>query len=162
MIEQRGRVIATEKGRASVRIGGTTGCSACDAGRGCGAGIFGRLLQRRPVTIELENEIDAECGNAVILGLPESIFLRLVLRLYLAPLLAGLAGAVAGHYMSGILDTGTAGSDVLTLVGAIVGGAVIVLRNRRKTMEFPDDSAVHLLRIAAGRNLEKEEEVFCE
>ena len=41
-----------------VRVGGQSGCAACDAGKGCGAGLFGKLLRRNPVELELVNEIE--------------------------------------------------------------------------------------------------------
>ncbi|MEJ2385650.1 MAG: hypothetical protein P8Y54_14930 [Xanthomonadales bacterium] len=53
MIEQQGRVTGAAGSQVRVRLGGTSGCTTCDAGRGCGAGVFGRLLQRRPVELEL-------------------------------------------------------------------------------------------------------------
>ena len=92
MIEQQGRVVDATGARVRVRLGGTTGCTACDAGRGCGAGVFGRLLRRRPVELEFDNHVGAEPGQAVMVGLPESLFLALTLRLYLLPLLAGVLG----------------------------------------------------------------------
>ena len=80
MLEQQGQVVATAGGRASVRLGGQTGCAACDAGRGCGAGLFGRLLRRRPVVLEFDNHLDARCGQEVLVGLSERWFLQLVAR----------------------------------------------------------------------------------
>ena len=101
MIEQQGRIVAIANGRASVRLGGMSGCPSCDAGKGCGAGVFGRLLKRNPVELELENGIDAADGQAVMVGISEGIYLRLITRLYLLPLLAGLAGAAVAFYLSG-------------------------------------------------------------
>jgi sigma-E factor negative regulatory protein RseC len=97
MIEQQGEVLASSHGEALVRLGGRSGCAACDAGRGCGAGVFGRLLRRRPVVLPLGNAVGAQRGQAVIVGLPESWFLSLVARFYLYPLVAGLVGASLGH-----------------------------------------------------------------
>jgi len=120
MIEQQGQVIAVSGHLASVRLGGNSGCPACDAGKGCGAGIFGRLLQRKPTVLDLENVIDARVGQPVVVGLPESVFLRLVFHLYLLPLLAGLAGAVIGHYLSVKNQSGPSVTDGIALLGAIV------------------------------------------
>jgi sigma-E factor negative regulatory protein RseC len=147
MIEQQGRVTAASDARVRVRMGGTSGCSACDAGRGCGAGIFGRLLQRRPVELEFENHIGAGIGQAVMVGLPESIFLRLVLRLYLLPLLSGLAGAVAGHYLSGRAGLSGAVVDLGALLAGVGLAWLVISRNKNRPAEFTQDSAVHLLRI---------------
>jgi len=147
MIEQQGRVIRVEDGRAHVRLGGTTGCANCDAGKGCGAGVFGRLLKRKPVTLELDNTLNAAPGQPVMVGLPESLFLRLVARFYLAPLLAGVAGAVFGHYLSLQSPLGLAGSDMATLVFGLASGLSAMAWINRGTGEFPESTIVHLLRL---------------
>jgi sigma-E factor negative regulatory protein RseC len=152
MIEQQGQVVAVSGDLASVRLGGNSGCPACDAGKGCGAGVFGRLLQRKPSILELDNTLEASAGQAVIVGLPESLFLRLVLRLYLTPVLAGLAGAASGHYLS-VQAGATAGlTDGLALLGAIMAAWLALRWGRRLSREFPDTKAVHLLRGAELTN----------
>ena len=104
MIEQQGVVVTSDERRVSVRLGGRSGCSACDAGRGCGAGVFGRLLQKRPVTLSFDNHLRARPGQAVLVGVPEKLFLALVLRFYLYPLLGGLAGATVGFLAASSLE----------------------------------------------------------
>lgn len=147
MIEQQGRVMGIEGARVRVRMGGTSGCSACDAGRGCGAGIFGRLLQRRPVELEFENRVGAAIGQAVMVGLPETLFLKLVVRLYLFPLLSGLAGAIVGHFLADRAGLPGAAVDFGALAAGICTAGLVISRIPKNPMEFTGDSAVHLLRI---------------
>jgi len=147
MIEQQGRIVAIANGRAKVRLGGMSGCPSCDAGKGCGAGVFGRLLKRNPVELELENGINAADGQAVMVGISEGIYLRLITRLYLLPLLAGLAGAAIAFYLSALMELGHAGSDAISLLGGLACGAATVLWNRKARMEFPEAFIVHLLRV---------------
>jgi sigma-E factor negative regulatory protein RseC len=146
MIEQQGRVVATDAGQISVRLGASTGCSACDAGKGCGAGLFGRLLQRKPVTLDFENSIGAEPGQAVVVGLPEALFMALVLRLYAWPLLAGLAGAVMGYLTATGLGADRWVSDLATLFGGLLAAAQVLRWVRKRPVEFSGTAAVHLLR----------------
>ena len=146
MIEQQGRVTAAQGGHVRVRLGGTSGCSACDEGKGCGAGVFGRLLRRRPVDLDFPNTVHAQPGQAVIVGLPESLFLALALRLYLYPLLAAMAGAVAGHVLAGALRASDLWTDVSALAAAVAAAAAVVFRNKRHNIEFSRDKTVHLLR----------------
>jgi sigma-E factor negative regulatory protein RseC len=148
MIEQQGQVISATRDTVAVRLGGTSGCPACNAGKGCGAGIFGRLLNRKPVVLDLSNGLGSPVGQAVIVGLPESLLLRLVLRLYLLPLLAGLAGAVFGHYIAVRNSAGDAMVDGAALLGAVLAGAVALAWNRRRENEFRTGNAVHVLRHA--------------
>ena len=53
MIEQNGVVTQCLQEQILVRLGGQSGCRICDAGYGCVAGVFARLLERKPVTLEL-------------------------------------------------------------------------------------------------------------
>ena len=147
MLEQQGQVMAVSGRFATVRLGGNSGCPACDAGKGCGAGVFGRWFKRRPVTLDVVNEIDVRVGQTVMIGLPESLFLVLVFRLYLFPLVAGLAGLILGHYLSGVFDEVANFADGFALVGGIITGSVAIWWNRRALMEFPRQTSVHLMRI---------------
>lgn len=151
MIEQQGLVVEASGEMVSVRLGGSSGCAACDAGKGCGAGVFGRLLQRKPVVLELHNAPGARVGQAVMVGLPEKLFLRLVLGFYLYPLLAGLAGAVIGHYVSVKFRAGPATADGLALLGAMLAGTTVLMWKRqghgKAAVDFPGKTAVYLLRI---------------
>ena len=119
MIEQQGRIVRVEDGRAWIAVGPRLGCSACEAGQGCGAGLFGRLLKRKPVTLSVANPECYPVGKAVVLGIPELSFLRLVLRLYGSPLLAGLAGALICHQVCVAYGLSRAVTDFFTLVGLI-------------------------------------------
>ncbi len=151
MIEQQGLVVAVSGEVANVRLGGQSACAACNAGKGCGAGIFGRLLKRKPVILELQNGPGARVGQSVMVGLSETLFLRLVFKFYLFPLLAGLAGAATGHYISVKLQVDTAAADGLALLGAVLAGAFALVWNRQgsgKTPgKFPQKITVHLLRV---------------
>ncbi|MCH5375667.1 MAG: SoxR reducing system RseC family protein [Planctomycetes bacterium] len=147
MIEQQAQVVSVADGKAVVRIGANSGCAACDAGRGCGAGVFGRLLRRSPLVLELENPVGAHAGQPVVVGLPERLFLRLAARFYLTPLLCGLAGAAVGYYAATILQTGPGVTDALTLTGGLTAAWLVFLRLRSNGSEFPGTSAVHVLRV---------------
>ncbi|MGK2927687.1 MAG: SoxR reducing system RseC family protein [Lysobacterales bacterium] len=154
MLEQQGQVVAVADGRVSVRLGGQSGCAACDAGQGCGAGVFGKLLRRRPLILEFGNHLDAHSGQAVVVGVPEAWFLRLVARFYLLPLLAGLGGAGFGHYLSVRLQSGPSGRDILALAGGIAAGAAAVWWNRNRPVKIAHAFTVHLLRVAHNTEFE--------
>lgn len=143
-------------GQAEVRLGGRSGCVTCDAGKGCGAGVFSRLLKRRPLELKLSNSIGAKQGQAVIVGLPEQLFLGLILRFYLLPLLAALAGAAIGHYLSWRLGASPGWNDFSALIGAVFAGALAFQRTRTVTPEFFAGPVVHLLRVVGTNGPESE------
>ena len=160
MIEQQGKVIAVDGERIRVRIGASAGCSACDAGRGCGAGLLGRLLRRKEAVLSFDNDIGAATGQAVVVGLPESVFLGLVLRLYLLPLLAALGGAVAVQILAVHLQFSESTTDLAVLSGGLFAGVIAVRLHRARRLELPGDFAVHLLRAVPCDFKDKEREVI--
>jgi len=139
--------VAVKDGLADVRLGGTTGCASCDAGKGCGAGVFGRLLKRKPVTVSLENTVDARQGQQVMVGIPETLFLRLVARLYLYPLLAGIGGAVGGYYFSATVNVGSVSTDLITLMSGLASGIAVLIWSGTGAREFSGTYIVHLLHV---------------
>jgi len=148
LIEQQARVSRSGGATAWVRIGGQAGCTACDAGRGCGAGVFGKLLRRRPVEIEVANLIGATEGQAVRLAIAETLFLRLVARLYGWPLLAGLAGAAAAQWLSVAAGAGSAETDLAAAAGGLAAvAALLILRDRTTT---PDIGSGDIRLLEAG------------
>lgn len=133
MIEQNVRVLRCQGERMWVRMGSQSGCTACDNGKGCGAGLFAKLLQRKPVDIELaRNDLNVEVGQMLTLAFPEQVFIKLVFASYGWPLLAALSGAFLGHSVSTWLQFGPVLIDVCTLVAALLAGAVVIrlIRNR--------------------------------
>ena len=160
MIEQQGKVIACRPGHVSVQLGGTSGCSACDAGKGCGAGVFGRLLQRKPVVMEFDNDLSARPGNAVMVGLPEAVFLSLAMRFYLYPLLAALAGAATAHFVAYTAGLGVMATDIIAGLAGLAAAYLTVRRVRSQGMEFSGRNTVHLLRIIESTSCKTKKEVY--
>ncbi|NOR19346.1 MAG: hypothetical protein GQ538_04590 [Xanthomonadales bacterium] len=132
MIEQNVQVVRCSDDRMWVRMGSRSGCSACDNGNGCGAGVFAKLLQGKPVIMELaRGDVSIRPGQMVTLGFSEQVYLRLVFAYYGWPLLAALAGAFAG-YQFGIWAGVSPGLvDLTTLVGGLLAGGLL-LRSLKK------------------------------
>lgn len=147
MIEQQGRVVAVRNGSVDIRLGGTSGCAVCDAGKGCGAGVFGKLLKRKPVTVRIENTVNAKQDQPVMVGIPEALFFRLAARFYLYPLLAGIAGAGVGYHLSGLVNTSSVVSDLITLLAGLLSGAAVLFLFGTGAREFSGPVMVHLLRV---------------
>jgi sigma-E factor negative regulatory protein RseC len=160
LIEQQGKVVAVRDGRIRVRIGASAGCGACDAGKGCGAGLLGRLLRRKDTVLSFDNDIDAAVGQAVVVGLSEQVFLGLVSRLYLVPLLAALAGAVAAQFLAEHLQFSELTTDLAVLSGGVLAGFLAVRRPRVRQMDLTERMNVHLLRTVSCEFKDNEREVI--
>ena len=134
MIEQNVQVVRCEDERLWVRLGTRTGCPACADGIGCGAGLFARLLQHKPVVMELpRNGLSIEQGQMLTLAFPEQVYIKLVVNTYGWPLLAAWAGAYAGYSLSTGLDFGPVMVDAGTLVSGLIAGFIVTgfTRNRK-------------------------------
>ena len=134
MIEQNVQVVRCEDDRLWVRLGTGTGCPACADGMGCGAGVFARLLQHKPVVMELpRNGLSIEQGQMLTLAFPEQVYIKLVINTYGWPLLAALAGAYAGYSLSTWFEFGPVMVDAGTLVTGLIAGFFVTgfARNRK-------------------------------
>lgn len=138
-------MVAIEGNQLLVQIGARSGCKACDAGKGCGAGVFGRLLRNRPVTVPVPLDDRAAPGDPVEVGIADQAYLYLVFRLYVAPLLAGLLGAAVGFAVGRGLEIQGGWSDLLSLLTGLFSAGLVVLWNRRGLREFPAQTTVHFV-----------------
>lgn len=136
MIEQQGTVIAVTAGMLSVKIGAVAGCPACDAGKGCGAGLFGRLLRRGPLILQVHDQIGASPGQSVVIGISESVFLQLMSRVYLLPLLAGFAGATLAYFLAETVPVNAGLTDTFTALGGVSAAGLALRFLRSGTQDF--------------------------
>jgi len=173
MIEQNVQVLRCQGERMWIRMGSQSGCSACDNGKGCGAGLFSKLLQRKPVVIELaRNNLDIEAGQMLTLAFPEQVYIKLVFASYGWPLLAALSGAIAGYSLSAWLQFGVVMIDMSTLIGALLAGAFVmrliksrtdpdaIFRSLQTTLYYPSltPNMCNMNTLASNENREPERE----
>jgi sigma-E factor negative regulatory protein RseC len=127
MIEQNVQVVRCQDERLWVRMGSQSGCTACDNGNGCGAGLFAKLLQRKPVVLELaRNDMSVKPGQMLTLAFPERVYMKLILAFYAWPLLAALSGAFAGHWLGTTLQWDALLIDAGTLFGGLLAGGLVM------------------------------------
>lgn len=141
MIEQNVQIIRCENKTVWVRVGSQTGCSACDNGQGCGAGVFAKLLQRKPVVLELPyHSDDLKVGQMATLSFPERLYLKLVLAHYGWPLLAALAGGWVGFIVMNKFVAGGYLLDAATLGGGLLAALLTMrwIRRRDATQQVLD------------------------
>ncbi len=129
------QVVSCQDEHIWVRMGSRSGCTACDNGHGCGAGLFAKLLRGKPVILKLKrNDLLAEPGQMLRLAVPEQIYLKLVFRSYGWPLLAALAGAWSGFGLGSWLQFGPLLIDVSTLLGGLLAGVLVMRLNKSQEM----------------------------
>ena len=141
MIEQNVQVLRCDNKNLWVRMGTRSGCSACDNGEGCGAGLFSKLMRRKPVTLKLKREdVKVEAGQMLTLAFPEQVYLKMVFASYGWPLIAALAGAFAGYNLGKWLQFTPAIIDSATLLSGILAAWFVlrVFRSRNISQKILD------------------------
>ena len=145
MIEQNVQVVRCEGESIWVRMGSQSGCSACDNGNGCGAGLFSKLLRRKSVTIRLERRgLDVGVGQMVTLAFPEQIYLKMVFPYYGWPVLAAFGGAIAGFGIGTAFQFESLALDMLTLAIGILAGIFALRLLRRRNAAGKLMNAMHV------------------
>ena len=141
MIEQNVQVVRCQGDSLWVRLGSRSGCRACDDGKGCGAGLFAKLFQKKPVVLELpRNDLSVTTGQMMTLAFPERLYVRLVLASYGWPLLAALAGALTGHGVAEWYRLAPWLIDLVTLIAGLLAAVISMklIRGRQHTGLFHD------------------------
>lgn len=115
MIWQIARVVAFDAERLTLAFSAPDACQRCAQGRGCGAGVFGRLFSRRATRVNLPAKLSVSPGEWVRVGLePRQLAFAAAMH-YGLPLLGFLAGSVAGH----MALSGGAGRDLAALAAGL-------------------------------------------
>lgn len=115
MITETGRVLEVDGEWAWIACRRQVECARCAEGRGCGGGVLGKLLGDRLHRVRATTgKVQVATGDLVTIGLAEHAILQAAAVVYLAPLLAALAGGAIAVAL-------TDGGDLPAIAGAIVG-----------------------------------------
>jgi len=126
MIEQTVKVVALEGEHAWIESLSLHGCAKCEAGEGCGGGIFAKLFGDKQFRMKINNSLNIDLNDNVVIGVEDSAVTNASLISYLLPLLGLSLGAGLGSYFD------ATDSELWTLTGALVGISLAFLFARMK------------------------------
>lgn len=115
MIEEQALVVGVKQDKAMLEIVRRTPCGLCGQTQGCGISVWGRLLGHHNNVFQAVNQLNAQVGDQVVVGVDEKALLASSLAVYGIPLVLMLIGAVFGTWLA------TDGGDVWPLAGAGLG-----------------------------------------
>ena len=98
MITEQGIIERLSGPMAMVRIERTSACATCQARESC------REVSGRDMIVEVANELGAGEGDRIEISIPSGSFLMLSFIVYLLPVAALIAGAIAGGTVARALD----------------------------------------------------------
>lgn len=124
MIEERGTVLAVRPGQALIATLRSASCESCGARHACG-GLGGG----RDAKVWVEDRLGVASGEDVVIAVPEGTVLRASFWVYLVPVVALVAGAVAGNAWGPLLgvsaDAGAAVAGLTAMALAFAGARVL-------------------------------------
>lgn len=99
MIEEYAIVTKSAGTTATLEIERRTACGLCGQKRGCGNATWGKMLGHDSHDFTAENQINAQVGDSVVVGIDEQAVLNSAFFLYIVPLVGLLIGTLAADYL---------------------------------------------------------------
>ncbi len=127
MLTEEAQVVSARGESALVRTHRSEACHHCLAQSACGAMGGGKEIR-----LEVRNPIRAQAGDRVELALPEHVFLKASLVLYLIPLAAVMGGAVLGLFVAAPLGWSEDQAGMLLAGIGLVGSLAAVFGLNRR------------------------------
>jgi len=155
MIEENAQVVALNLEGDGLHVWVETqrksACDACSANKGCGTGIVSKAFGEKKMRMNALNNIGAEVGDTVILGIDDEILVKSSFMTYFVPLLTLMLGGAFGSYMDGRLfaDESEGLTILLGVIGLIVG--FIWLRYHTRRLAGDERYEAQILRFADNR-----------
>lgn len=104
MIEETAYVVALDDEHVWVEASSQSSCSHCSAQQGCGTASLQKWFKRKPNRLKIPNTQPLRMGDQVVIGIPENALVMGSFLVYVLPLLALIAGALAGVMLSRVFD----------------------------------------------------------
>lgn len=112
---------------ALVEVSAGTVCARCAAGKGCGAGLFGKRETMRQIAVAVPRRASLREGDTVKLVMQSRDLLIASAIVYGWPLAGGVLGAFAAGQLGG--------SDAIAAVAALAGIAAGLWLARRRVRD---------------------------
>lgn len=118
MIEEQAQVVEIRGSQLVLQAQTQSACGSCAASKGCGTSVLSKVIGRKFTRFQAENNIDAEVGDTVVVGISEDALLKGSVVMYVIPILGMLVFALAADYF---LDVLVEDRDLAIAVSGIMG-----------------------------------------
>jgi sigma-E factor negative regulatory protein RseC len=100
MITETAIVVSIENNQTWVETQRKSACGQCSASKGCGTSVLSKVIGNKLSKIKAINNIDAEVGDEVVIGLNEKSLLKGAFMTYMLPLLFMFIFSLVGQVVS--------------------------------------------------------------
>ena len=120
-------VVGSKGKKLWVQARARSACSACNQ-TSCSSSALATTLKTKPMGFEVENSMHAKVGDAVVIGIDDSVLLRFALLGYFWPLASMIGVAV----LAKIAGFGELGQFLIAVSGLLVGFGLLKVLNKRQ------------------------------
>ena len=129
MITENAIVVSVVNNETWIETQRKSVCGQCNANKGCGTSVLAKVVGNKLSRMKAINNINAQAGDEVIVGLNEKSLLKGAFMTYLLPLMFLILFAVTGKVISTYLQIQ---NNELLIIGFAVFGFYIGMRQLRK------------------------------
>jgi len=122
MIEEQAQVVEIKGTLLVLQAQTQSACGSCAASKGCGTSVLAKVVGRKFTRFQAENNIDAEVGDMVVVGISEDALLKGSVMMYVIPILGMLAFAlVADYFLEALIDYRDLAIAASGIMGLVLG-----------------------------------------
>lgn len=119
MITESAIVVSIDNDQTWIETQRKSTCGQCSASKGCGTSVLSKVVGNKLSKMTAINNINAQVGDEVIVGLTEQSLLKGAFMAYLSPLLYLFLFSFMGQFISGELQF--VNNEFLTIAFAVFG-----------------------------------------
>ncbi|MCW8899453.1 MAG: SoxR reducing system RseC family protein [Gammaproteobacteria bacterium] len=119
MITENAIVVSIENNQTWIETQRKSACGQCSANKGCGTSVLSKVIGNKLSKIKAINNINAQVGDEVVIGLNEQSLLKGAFMIYMLPLILLFLFSIVGQLISANLQIHN--SELLVIVFAIAG-----------------------------------------
>ena len=161
MIEEQAQVVEIEGDKLILQAQTQSSCGNCAASKGCGTSLLSKVIGRKFTRFQVDNNVNAQLGDTVVVGIPEDALLKGSLVMYVIPIISMLVFALlsdamfSAKFLEAMSSEATASDsaqfrDLMVALSAILGlgfGAFLAKRYFQRQSSVQHFSPVILRKI---------------
>lgn len=119
MITENAIVVSIENNQTWIETQRKSTCGQCSANKGCGTSVLSKVMGNKLSKIKAINNINAQVGDEVVIGLNEQSLLKGAFMIYMLPLILLFLFSFVGQLIADNLQLGN--SELLVIIFAVTG-----------------------------------------
>jgi len=122
VIEEQAQVVEVLGSQLVLQAQTQSACGSCSASKGCGTSVLSKVIGRKFTRFQAENNIGAEVGDTVVVGISEDALLTGSLVMYIIPIMGMLVfSLIANVYLEAVADYRDLAIATAGIMGLVFG-----------------------------------------